>query len=345
MIREIYYALHCILKIGGQAFFKLEERYQTAEQIYASFDRPSGELQEIKRKLEQYEKQKIHFVGYGETKYPFLLKQIASPPLGLFYKGKLPEENVPAVAMIGARDYTMYGREMAKSFAKRLSADGVQIISGMALGIDGFSHEGAFAGGTSTFAVLGTGVDICYPKRNQWIYEKLEKEGGIISEFEPGTVARPENFPIRNRLISGLSQGVFVIEARKKSGSLITAGFALEQNRDVYVLPGRVGDRQSEGCNELIQQGARLVMSPSDILENLYVREQGNNKKVKKTKIVLETTEKMVYAKLRCEPKHIDVIAKEAGISRTEAIRTLISLEHKEFSIQIIPNYYIRNLN
>ena len=179
---------------------------------------------------------------------------------------------------------------------------------------------------------------------NQKINKK-EMEGGIISEFEPGTVARPENFPIRNRLISGLSQGVFVIEARKKSGSLITAGFALEQNRDVYVLPGRVGDRQSEGCNELIQQGARLVMSPSDILENLYVREQGNNKKVKKTKIVLETTEKMVYAKLRCEPKHIDVIAKEAGISRTEAIRTLISLEHKEFSIQIIPNYYIRNLN
>lgn len=344
MKKEMFYVLHCLEKMGYRKYKENLERYETVEKFYNSLQRPKGELEEIQKKLKHWKEQGIFFVSYEEEDYPYLLKQISSPPLGLFYKGRLPDEKQPALAMIGARNYTTYGREMARGFAKVLSGCGVQIISGMALGIDGFAHEGALSEKTPTFAVLGTGVDICYPKRNIGIYRELEKKGGIISEYEPGTIARPENFPIRNRIISGLSQGVFVIEARYKSGSLITANFALEQNRDVYAVPGRIGDSQSEGCNDLIKQGAKLVLTPEDILENLYFSDISEGKNEKKIKIVLETTEKMVYAKLRCEPKHIDEIAKEAKISRVEAIRTLMSLEGKQLSIQITPGYYIRNL-
>lgn len=344
MKKEIFYTLHCLEKMGYRKYKENLERYKTVDKLYDSLQRPKGELHEIQKKLKHWKEQGIFFVSYEEEDYPYLLKQISSPPLGLFYKGRLPDDKEPALAMIGARNHTIYGREMARGFAKVLSACGVQIISGMALGIDGFAHEGALSGKTPTFAVLGTGVDICYPKRNMGIYREIEKKGGIISEYEPGTIARPENFPIRNRIISGLSQGVLVIEARYKSGSLITANFALEQNRDVYAVPGRIGDSQSEGCNDLIKQGAKLVLTPDDILENLYFSDISKGKNEKKIKIVLETTEKMVYAKLRCEPKHIDEIAKEAKISRVEAIRTLMSLEGKQLSMQITPGYYIRNL-
>lgn len=344
MKKEMFFTLHCIEKMGYLKYKEKLKCYKSIENLYASLSRPKGELIEIQKKLEYWKEQGINFVFYEEEQYPYLLKQISSPPLGIFYKGRLPEDKQPTLAMIGARNYTTYGREMARGFAKVLSGYGVQIISGMALGIDGFAHEGALTTKTPTFAVLGTGVDICYPKRNIGIYRELEKKGGIISEYEPGTIARPENFPVRNRIISGLSQGVFVIEARNKSGSLITANFALDQNRDVYAVPGRIGDLQSEGCNDLIKQGAKMVLTPEDILENLYFSDVSKEKIEKKSKIVLETIEKMVYAKLRCEPKHIDEIAREADISRVEAIRTLMSLEGKQLSIQITPGYYIRNL-
>lgn len=345
MIREICYALHNNIEgIGSATLKRLLEKYESYEKVYESLKRPKTELKEIQNKLNQYKKAGIHFVGYGEESYPGLLKEIDSAPLGLFYKGSLPDREITSLAIVGSRNCSVYGRETARNMARILSENGVQIVSGLARGIDGHAHEGALLGRSPTFAVLGSGVDVCYPRSNGSLYRRiLDEGGGIISEFEPGTAARPVNFPIRNRIISGLSQGILVIEARLKSGSLITTNFALEQNREVYAVPGRIEDEESRGCNDLIKQGAKLVEGAVDILNDEVFLRSRNGNIINKSKIVLETTEKIVYAKLRCKPKHIDEIAKAADLSYVDILRALISLEHKRLCVQIAPNYYMRN--
>lgn len=201
--------------------------------------------------------------------YPKRLKQIPRPPAKIYVRGQLPGENEPAVAIIGARNCSDYGQDMAKWFAIELARKGVQIISGMARGIDGVSQWAALRAGGKSYGVLGCGTDICYPGENKPLYERLLREGGIISEFPPGTQPLSRNFPSRNRIISGLADIVLVIEAREKSGTLITVDYALSQGKDVFALPGRVGDYKSAGCNGLIHMGAFMALSPGDILEAL----------------------------------------------------------------------------
>ena len=176
----------------------------------------------------------------------------------------------PAAAIIGARLASGYGREQARRFARRLASRGITIISGMARGIDGIAQKAALDAGGRSYAVLGCGVDICYPEENRELYDRLLQEGGIISEYPPGTYPEARLFPQRNRIISGLSDLVLVIEARKKSGTLITVDMALEQGREVYALPGRVSDALSDGCNRLIRQGAGPATCPEDILEFFF---------------------------------------------------------------------------
>ena len=192
--------------------------------------------QEPERIEEELKKAGVRFVAALEERFPQKLKEIPDPPFGIYYKGRMPEENEPAAAIIGARLASGYGREQARRFGRRIGARGIAVISGMARGIDGIAQKAALDAGGKSYAVLGCGVDICYPEENRELYEQLLQEGGVLSEYPPGTFPDARLFPPRNRIISGLSDLVLVIEARKKSGTLITVDMALEQGREVYVV-------------------------------------------------------------------------------------------------------------
>lgn len=218
---------------------------------------------------ERLGEKKIHFTCLGHNNYPERLTRIPDAPYGLYFLGRLPEEERHAAAIIGARSCSEYGRRMAWQFGKELAVAGIQIISGMARGIDGIGQKAALDVGGYSLGVLGCGVDICYPAQNGDLYAALCGQGGVCSEYPPGTEPKNTLFPPRNRIISALSDIVLVIEAKKRSGTLITVDMALEQGKEVYALPGRVTDALSEGCNLLLQQGAGIALSPADMLRNL----------------------------------------------------------------------------
>ncbi|MBP3217983.1 MAG: DNA-processing protein DprA [Lachnospiraceae bacterium] len=214
--------------------------------------------------------QGIQMVVEEDEAYPARLRTIPDPPGVLYVLGRLPDQEKPALAIVGARDASPYGREQARRFARELSMAGVQIISGMARGVDGIAGRAALSGSGCSFAVLGCGVDICYPPENRDLYDELKKQGGLISEYRPGTEPKSGLFPLRNRIISGLCDVLLVTEARLRSGTLITADAALEQGREVYAIPGRISDSFSMGCNQLICQGAQAAVSPEQLLEFFY---------------------------------------------------------------------------
>jgi DNA processing protein len=221
---------------------------------------------------EQYEKlreQGISFVTREQEEYPRRLNDIPDPPLGLYYKGGLPDGDSLAVAVIGSRDCSEYGSYVARHLGCCLGEQGISVISGMARGIDGISQQAALEAGGDSFGVLGCGVDVCYPQSNQRLYQTLMGHGGILSEYPPGTQPIARNFPSRNRIVSGLATAVVVVEAALKSGTSITVSMALEQGREVYAVPGRITDRLSDGCNRLIKQGAAVYTDPEGFLEEL----------------------------------------------------------------------------
>lgn len=234
------------------------------------WERDRSEISETKIALSELKKQKgIDFIPFTSSEYPERLRYIPDPPFCLYVKGKLPDEQKPAVAIIGARACSEYGKMVAAMFGKRLGGMGIQIISGMARGVDGIAQRGALDVGGETFAVLGCGVDICYPPENVSLYRDIPMHGGIMSEYPPGMEAQSSLFPQRNRIISGLADLLLVVEARKRSGTYITVTQALEQGKEVYVVPGRITDALSEGCNYLITQGAGAAISPESIIEEL----------------------------------------------------------------------------
>lgn len=219
----------------------------------------------------------IGFVPCFAERYPKRLRQLPDMPYALYQRGRLPEEGKWAAAIVGARVCSEYGRKTARWFAAELAAAGVQIISGLARGVDGISQQAAMEAGGTSYGVLGCGVDICYPSENREIFMQCMRNGGILSEYPPGTAPRAGLFPARNRIISGLADAVVVVEARERSGTLITVDMALEQGREVFALPGRAGDALSCGCNILIRQGAAMALSPQDVLE--YLSALGGEKK------------------------------------------------------------------
>ncbi len=290
----------------------------------------------------------IKMVCVDDDDYPHQLKNAVPVPYVLYYKGKLPDKKRPALCVIGSRQCDEYGMKIAYLVSKSLASEGVQIISGLAMGIDKSAHDGALAGG-DTYAVLGCGVDICYPPSNIDTYMAITKCGGIISEYPPSSKAMKHHFPERNRIISGLSDGILVVQARKKSGSLITVAHALEQGKNVYVIPGRVTDELSEGCLNLIKEGAKCVTCTKDILEdfeqynmdsdNCFTKFKDNNAK----KIIensLETTEKIVYASLRLESRHIEEIRKDTGLKLQDVMTALLKLQLKGYAQSTAVNYY-----
>lgn len=211
----------------------------------------------------------ISLITFSEEAYPQRLKNIPDSPYGIFVKGRLPGENALTVAVIGARECSEYGRYVAAELGTELGRQGVTVVSGMARGIDGISQEAALEAGGLSVGVLGCGVDICYPAQNKELYERLLQKGAVLSPYPIGAPALARNFPPRNRIVSGLADAVVVIEAKVRSGTLITVDMALEQGREVYAIPGRCTDSLSMGCNRLIRQGAAAATAPEDIIDDM----------------------------------------------------------------------------
>ncbi len=282
--KQYAYWLCSIPKVGNRTMEKLLEVFGTPEGIYYASEKEwaqlvkAAQLGEMKKHRRQWslgeeyvkmQKQGIQFLLKEEPEYPQRLRQIPDAPLGVFVKGGLPEENGLSVAVIGARDCSEYGRFVAEELGRVLGENKIQVISGMARGIDSISQEAALRAGGTSVAVLGNGVDICYPAQSRSLYDRIQTQGCLLSSYPPGTAPRPQNFPPRNRIVSGLADVVVVIEARSKSGTLITVDMALEQGKEVYVVPGRVTDRLSDGCNGLLKQGAGILLSPYEFVEEV----------------------------------------------------------------------------
>lgn len=286
----------------------------------------------------------IGFVSMEHVKFPEKLKYIPNAPYALYYVGNLPDETRKSVAIVGARGRSAYGSEMTNRLAKALSDHGVQVISGLAKGIDGDAHKGALEGQGDTFAVLGCGVDICYPESHHWLYEKIIENGGIISEYPPGTKPKPWQFPARNRIISGLADCVVVMEAKEKSGSLITADFAMEQGRDVYALPGRVTDSLSQGCNKLIKQGAGIVESVEDFLSDLDILTEMSCTQIDFRKNLLEKDELLVYSLTDFRPIGVSTLVEKTGMPISRLLENLERLERMGLIKETFTNYYVRTI-
>lgn len=284
---------------------------------------------------------RINIYNIDNENYPEKLKLIKNPPQKLYVIGKLPDSNKKTVAIVGARSCSDYGMTMAKIISKTLSQNDIQVISGLALGIDTSAHLGALEAETPTFAVLGCGVNICYPSFNYNIYQRIiETNGGIISELEENKEPLPFNFPLRNRIISGLSDIVIIVEASKKSGALITADYAIEQGKDVFCVPGRLGDKLSQGTNKYIKEGAYIITEINDILDRLGVIKDKKLPKDTFDENKLDYFEKIVFNSLSYEAKHIDEIINDTKLPFEKLTNVLMSLQLIGLCQSSSVNYY-----
>lgn len=286
----------------------------------------------------------ISFVTLEDETYPEKLRQIPDAPYALYIKGRLPDENQKRIAIVGARMCSEYGRAVAVRLAKSLAARGICVVSGMARGIDTAGHTGALEADGITCAVLGCGVDICYPKSNEQLYHNILERGCILSEYPPGTQPLPALFPQRNRIISGLSDAVVVVEAKARSGSLITADQALEQGRDVYAVPGRIYDTLSAGCNGLIRQGAGMISSIEDFVKELDVSEINEYRQEKLENLLLEKEESLVYSCVDLRPRNVEELLQKTKLSMPVLAQILAQLQQKGYITETFKNYYIRQI-
>lgn len=292
-----------------------------------------------------------HIIGYSSPHYPFLLKQISSPPPLLFVQGQIELLSQPQIAIVGSRYCSHYGGHWAKFFAQQLALAGFAITSGMALGIDGHCHRACLDVGGQTIAVLGSGLNHLYPKSHRSLAQQIiAQQGVVVSEFLPNTPPKVENFPRRNRIISGLSIATLVIEASEKSGSLITARYALEQNRELFALPGNIQSEFSRGCHKLIKQGAMLVESAQDILENIgfspfYSSSHSENMLTKKdipptTAPAVKPQYPDLYHKIGIQKLNIDDLLDLTKLEIGELLAQLIVLESQGLISQQGGMYY-----
>jgi DNA processing protein len=278
-------------------------------------------------------------LNWTEPEYPQSLLQIYDPPVLLYVRGDPQVLNLPSLSIVGTRKPTLYGTQMAERLGRELAARGLVIVSGMARGIDALGHQGAMAANGRAIGVLGTGIDVCYPKENKKLYERVLQRGAIISEFPLKTHPAPENFPVRNRIVAGMPLGVVVVEGAQYSGSLITARLAMEFGREVFGVPGNVTQPVSFAPNLLIKQGAKLVTCGEDVLEELPtpVRAalvQAEQPEAEQRNLLaaegLNAAEKRVYDLLSTEePRHIDDIVERSGLNSSEVLATLFDLEMK----------------
>ncbi len=336
---------HAVLAATEPELFAIEGiRHQAVHAIRGSVD-----MTPIEKEFDRLEQNGVHVVTIHDRGYPERLKQIHDPPPLLFLKGELLAEDHQSIAIVGSRHCSEYGRTVAHQISQELALRGFTIISGLARGIDAAAHEGALKAGGRTLGILGCGVDVAYPPEHDRLKETISRQGAIISEFSMGTAPEPKNFPKRNRIISGMSLGVIVVEASQQSGALITAACALEQGREVFAVPGPVGSKTSVGTHRLIKQGAKLVESVEDVLEELQGSIGTSMLRVPVTStsagpvqsLHLDPEEREIYHLLSHEPQHIDTLTVQARLSTSKIAGLLLQLELKGAIKQLAGHRYV----
>ena len=309
------------------------------EKVVGNFiaTRDSVSLQEVWDNLLS---QEITLITWQDENYPARLKKIATPPPVLYARGEITTKDQWAIAIVGTRRITAYGRQVTEDIAGFLARNGVTVVSGMALGVDSIAHRAALDAGGRTIAVLGSGVDVIYPPENRRLAEEIIGRGALLCDYAPGTPPEAGNFPPRNRIISGLSIAVVVVEAGKRSGALITANFAADQGREVFAVPGKIYASQSQGPNRLIRDGAHPLLSPEDLLQALNLTMVTEHQTAR---VVLpsDATEAALYKVLGLEPMHIDEIGSLAGLPIEKVSATLALMELKGMVRQVGSMQYV----
>ena len=305
-----------------------------------------GFLERAEREILKAEQAGAKVLTYQDPAYPLLLREIHNPPMVLFVKGReIPLEQT-FVGLVGSRNPTHYGLKTAERISMALAKRGAGVVSGLARGIDGSAHGGCLRAKGFTIGVLGTGIDVVYPKSNGKLFDQMVHEGAVLSEFPMGTAPEPRNFPIRNRVISGLARGVAVIEATRKSGSLITAALALEQNREIFAVPGSIDSFKSTGTHWLIKQGAKLIESADDILDELWFLKQSAGIKKEREPLLpkgkMDGVERTIYDIIGNYPIHIDQIARTGAMDAGQVAMTLLKMELNGTIRQLPGKMYIR---
>lgn len=355
--RDMWLAVSGTPGIGPRSFYQLLELFGRLEHFWRASETEVREraaalgarrLQallltrqafNLEATLERLARAKVKYVTLLDADYPENLKTIFDPPPVLYYRGELRAEDALAVAIVGSRRATPYGREAATRLARELARAGVTVVSGLARGIDSCAHRGALAGGGRTLAVLGSGLDVIYPPENARLYAEIAENGAVISEFPLGAAPEPGHFPLRNRVISGLSRAVVVVEAARTSGSLITADCALEQGREVLAVPGPITSPMSWGTNNLIKQGAKLLQEAADVLASLGVPSPEAEEAAKPD---LTSQEEKVYSFFSERALHIDELVRLSGLTAQEVTAILMMLELKGLVRQLPGKMFCR---
>jgi len=295
---------------------------------------------DLSRLWENTQSKGIQVLTWEDEAYPQRLKEIEQPPPVLYLRGELIPEDDWAVAIVGSRRVTPYGRQVTEEIGAFLAANGVTVVSGLARGVDAIAHKAALKAGGRTLAVLGSGVDRIYPPENRALAEEIFTRGAVLSDYAPGTPPEASNFPPRNRIISGLSMAVIVVEAGETSGALITAQFAAEQGREVFAVPGNILAPQSKGTNKLIQQGALPLLSVNDIVQTLNLTRVGQHKAARKVLPADDVEAKLLDA-LSEEPLHVDEIRNQTDLPVEKVSATLVMMELKGMVRQVGNMHYV----
>ncbi len=295
---------------------------------------------DLPRLYEQILSKGIQILTWQEEAYPPRLREIAQPPPVLYLRGQLLPEDAWAVAIVGTRRVTPYGRQVTEQIASFLAGSGITIVSGLARGVDAIAHQAALRAGGRTLAVLGSGVDRIYPPENRALADQICEHGALLSDYAPGTAPESVNFPPRNRIISGLSLAVIVVEAGETSGALITAEFAAEQGREIFAVPGSILAPQSKGTNKLIQQGALPLLNASDVIQALDLTRLGQQKAARKA-LPGDAVEAKLMDALGDEPLHVDEIRAQTGLPVEKVSATLIMMELKGMVRQVGGMQYV----
>jgi DNA processing protein len=338
--------------VGSTLFKRLLDRFDRPEAVFRSTlhellqieglgEKVAKEILKgprgVERELKRVEETGAAVLTLKDEAYPRRLKEIYDPPPLLYIRGELKEEDDLAVSVVGSRKTSPYGRWMTEKLSRELARQGVTIVSGMARGIDAVAHMGAISEKGRTIAVLGCGVDVIYPPENKNLFWEIIDHGAILSEFPMGSSPEGGHFPKRNRIISGLSLGVIVIQAGAKSGSLITAGYALEQGREIFAVPGNVGAGSSQGTHRLIKEGAKLVESSDDVLDEIlpqWRKENETGRETERSGPDLSGEESALFELLTETPLHIDAIIRESRLEPGKVSSLLLNLELKGLLLQ-----------
>lgn len=367
MIEEKYYwlALNMVPGVGRKLYHRLIKHFQAPAEVFKASHSQLLQVEgvgenlaeavssfDVDKVIDQEKKlvelNRVSIITFQDDIYPENLKKIYDPPPVLYMKGSIVKSDNVAVAIVGTRAPTRYGKLVTEKIASGLTERGVIIISGMASGIDSIAHRSAIVAGGRTIAVFGCGVNMTYPAENINLKEKIKENGAVLSEFPMNAKPERPNFPMRNRIISGLSLGTIVIEAAEKSGALITSDFALEQGKDVFAVPGNINSPKSKGTNRLIKMGAKLVENADDVIEEfpyeIKMLLQAGSKQKKKTEVPgLTNDEKKIYSLLSEEEIHIDALIEESNLPSQKVSALLIQMELKDIIKQQSGKMFVIN--